>query len=119
MVSALVGGGLMWVFNYRSQKAKGKSDEASALQEMQNAYDRFVKDANDQIDRMRSKITELENRNQELESLSAKVKRLEDEVADIEKHWQDKLQRAEKTWKDKYDRLKADFEDYKRNHQSK
>lgn len=77
-----IGGGVGWIYDrnkrkaeYQSILATNKQAEATALQGMQDVYDKFVEDVKLQIETLRQENSELKSRIKELEQeLSASSK---------------------------------------------
>lgn len=90
-----VGGAIAWFFDKRRRvaeienlKSTNKQTETSALQGMQEAYDKFVLDVNSQIDDLREKNytlrKELKSLQEQLDTANTQRKKLEDQVKRFE-----------------------------------
>lgn len=73
-IAIAVGGAIAWIFDrkkrdaeYKSALAANKQSEASALQGMQEVYDKFVDDVKIQIDALKAENKELKERIKEIE----------------------------------------------------
>lgn len=86
ILSALIAIVLTWIFKGSLIKAQTKNAEASALEVMQKAYDRYVEHHN------------------------SKLNQMDDEIQLLKKE----LMRVEVFWKNKYDTLLRDFKAYKK-----
>lgn len=98
-IAIAIGGAIAWIFDrkkrdaeYKSALAANKQSEATALQGMQEVYDKFVGDVKVQIDSLKEenkdlkeRVKELENElktsNEEREKLSEQIKSFKEQSA--------------------------------------
>jgi len=91
ILSALIAIVITWVFKGNLIKAETKNAEATALEVMQKAYDRYV-----------------DHHNSKLEQMDGEIQLLKKE-----------LERVEVYWRTKYDTLMRDFKAYKKKQNEK
>lgn len=110
IISTLFGSGslLAYILERKKRANEDNEGEASALQKMQEAYDKFTKDSLERYT-----------------DLSAEILKLRQEVFDLTKKLteeQDKynvLKSSYEKLKNSYDNLKRNFDDYKKNNTKK
>ncbi len=75
-LASIFGVAVAWWFDRKHRKSRDKQSEASAMQGMQEVYDKFVRDANLEIEEFREQVAQLKAELREAYALIEEQKKI-------------------------------------------